>query len=461
MYIFQEFVENISFPLMAGRDGLKGFREYFTNFQKSQFWSIDRIKEKQLEQLKRLLNHAYKNTSYYKKLMDEAGFHPSGFSDFSGLSKLPILTKDLIRDNLDNLISTAHRKKQLHSSETGGTTGVKFQFFRDNACLAPKEAALFRFEHWTGWRFGERMGLVWPASQDYVGHYSLRARIKNEFYKRQVVFPAAVMDETNITSYLQLLKKKKPTMIRAFSSPIFEISKFVIDHKIENISVKGIITTGEPLYSHQREMIEKAFRCKVFDSYRCREVGPVAQECEHHQGMHINADGLYLEVNRSDKDDNSPLGEIVITDLWNYGMPLIRYQMGDYGVLSDTSCSCGKNLPMIKQITGRTSDFFYTPEKKIVQGSSLVLYLVDNAPGPLGKVQIIQEKLDHIILRYTPNPPLTSEIKTYQENKVRELFGSGMHLTFEEVNDIPRAKSGKYLFAINMIEKKKMKRGKK
>lgn len=455
MDIFPKFVEKISFPLIAKRDGLKGFQEYFTNFQKSQHWSIDRIKEKQLDHLKRLLIHAYENTSYYRKLMNEAGFNPSSFSDFSDLRKLPILTKDIIRDNLDDLISTTHQKKQLHTSETGGTTGIKFQFFRDNACLAPKEAALFRFEYWTGWRFGERMGLVWPASQDYVGHYSLKARIKNEFYKRQVVFPAAVMDEKNIIDYLQLLKKKKPTMIRAFSSPIFELSKFIIDHKIENFSLKGIITTGEPLYSHQREKIEKAFQCKVFDSYRCREVGSVAQECEHHQGMHINADGLYLEVNHSDKDSNSPMSEIVITDLWNYGMPLIRYQMGDYGVLSDTTCSCGRNLPMIKQITGRTSDIFYTPEKKIVQGISLVLYLVDNAPGPLGKVQIIQDKLDHIILRYTPNPPLTSEIKTYQENKIRELFGSGMHLTFEEVNDIPRSQSGKYLFGINMIEKKK------
>jgi phenylacetate-CoA ligase len=457
MYIFRKFVENISFPLIAERDGLKGFREYFTDLQESQQWSIDRIKVKQLEQLKRLLIHAYENTSYYKKLMDEAGFHPSGFSDFSDLGKLPILTKDLIRNNLTDLISTAHGKKQLHSSETGGTTGIKFQFYRDNACLAPKEAALFRFERWTGWEFGERMGLVWPASQDYVGHYSLKARIKNEFYKRQVVFPAAVMDEANIAGYVQLLKKKEPTMIRAFSSPIFEISKFVIDHKIENISLKGIITTGEPLYSHQREMIEKAFQCKVFDSYRCREVGTVAQECDQHQGMHINADGLYLEVSRSGNDVHSLLGEIIITDLWNYGMPLIRYQMGDYGMLSDKSCSCGRNLPMIKQITGRTSDVFYTPEKKIVQGSSLVLYLVDNAPGPLGKVQIIQEKLDHIILRYTPDPPLTSEIKTYQENKVRELFGPGMHLTFEEVKDIPRAESGKYLFAINMIDKNRKK----
>ena len=449
MNLYNQFVKKVSFPWLARRDGLSKLTQHLDEFEKTQFWSRDKIEELQLERLRFLLNHAYKSTAYYRRIFDEISFRPESVSSLDDIKSLPLLSKNIVRDNGDDLRSTSHSLAQVHFCETGGTTGVKMKFWRDNACLAQKEAARYRFEKWTDWDIGERVGLVWTAQQDYVGHWTTKAKIRNELFERQVVLPAAVMDEEKLVAYLHLLEEKKPTMIRAFTSPLYEVARVALDMGMRCHSVKGVVTTGEPLYKHQRKVIEKAFGCRVFDSYRSREAGPLAQECQEHKGLHINAESLLLEIVEPEdsKSFDQGIGEIVITDLLNFGMPLIRYKMGDMGIISDRQCSCGRGLPILEQITGRSADILHTPDGKLVTAGSLVLYLVDEAPGMLGQVQVIQDKLDHLLIRMTDDPPPTEEIKEYQRKTVQRLFGSDMAVSFEIVDKISRGNSGKYQFA--------------
>ena len=271
-------------------------------------------------------------------------------------------------------------------------------------------------------------------------------KIKNQLFCRQVVFPAAIMNEENISRFVDKLINKKPVMIRAFTSPLYEVARYVLEKQVD-LSLKGVITTGEPLYDHQRNIISKAFNCAVFDSYRSREAGPLAQECERHAGLHVNAESLYLETvsGAALKKHENGMGEIVITDLLNYGMPLIRYKMGDMGVMSDDECPCGRGLPILRKIAGRSSEIFYTPHKDKITAGSLVLYLVDEAPGLTGQVQIIQDRLDHLTIKTTSDPAPSPEIIEYQKRTVRRLFGREMKVEFETVDHIPRENSGKYI----------------
>jgi len=445
--LFNAFVKNISFPIISKRNGLPGLMSHLKRLEESQYWTRDRIREYQFKKVKALFVHAFNHTEFYKQRFNEAGFDPHKIHHLSELKKIPLLDKNQIRDSLKSLIARNFDPIELHSSETGGTTGVKMKFYRDNACLSPKEAALYRFEKWAGWEIGEKMGLVWTAQQDYVGHWTAKAKIKNQLFGRQVVFPAAVMNEENIARFVDKLIKKKPVMIRAFTSPLYEVARYMLENRID-LRLKGVITTGEPLYDHQRNIISKALNCAVFDSYRSREAGPLAQECEKHNGLHINAESLYVEAVPPADPQNFEKGmrEIVITDLLNYGMPLIRYKIGDMGILSDAPCSCGRGLPILKRIAGRSSDILYTPERKRITAGSLVLYLVDEAPGLLGQVQIIQDRFEHLIFRSTPDPPLTQKIIDYEKRTIKRLFGEKMNVSFETVNDIPNEKSGKYLF---------------
>jgi len=452
MSLYSKFVKHISFPLIAKKDGLSKLIQDLKLLEKSQFWPRSRINVFQLERLRFLLIHAYDNTQFYKRRFDEADFNPRKFQHISEIDRIPFLTKNQIRSHLQSMIARNYPKSRLRASATGGTTGVKMEFFLDKDCISPKEAALYRFERWAGWDIGDSMGLVWTAQQDYVGHWTAKAKMKNKLFGRQVVFPAAIMNEEMVSSYVDELVCKRPVMIRAFTSPLYEVAKYIIEYCV-NLELKGVITTGEPLYDFQRSVISRAFNCGVFDSYRSREAGPLAQECEEHDSMHINAESLYMEIVPAEGLENPEpgMGEIVITDLLNYGMPLIRYKMGDMGILSDKLCACGRGLPLLKKIAGRSSDMLYTPDKKQITAGSLVLYLVDEAPGLTGQMQIIQDKLNHLIIRATSDPAPTTEIIEYQKRTVESLFGKKMKVSFETVSTIPREKSGKYMFTKCML----------
>lgn len=438
-------VKHVTYPLIARRDGLRGLCAKLRALEETQFWSIDRLLAHQLEKMRRLLVHAYENVPFYRNRFGEAGFNPYEVKSHDQLAKLPQLTKQDIRENLEDLIAKSCPRTSLHRSETGGTTGVKIAFFRDNACLAAKQAQILRLERWTGWDLGEPTGLVWPATADYVGHHTWKAKLKNAFYQRQLALPAAILDPETMRRFLRDAERQGITLIRAFTSPIYEIAK----HALETgrlLRLKGVVTTGEPLFSHQRGVIEEAFACPVFDSYRTREVGPIAQECQEHRGLHLNAELLFVEVDGA--ATTGEVGDLLITDLENYGMPFIRYRIGDLGRLLGRPCPCGRSLPLLDGIAGRAADTFLAPDGRRIMAGSLVLYLVDEAPGLLGQVQIEQERLNHMIIRMTPDPMPSEAIKAYQLAKVREFFGPEMQVSFEVVEEIPRLPSGKYAFTI-------------
>ena len=447
------FVCKVGFPAFFRRDDFGEIFRQISILEESQHNNIDLLLERQLYSARKIMIHAYETTAYYKKVFVESGFDPYKFNDFSLLKTIPLLNKNIIRERSEDLIASNLKNSELHFSETGGTTGVKMKFWRDNACLIKKEAARYRFEKWTGWDFGDWIGIVWPAQADYVGHWTYKSRIKNAMTKREVVFPAAVIDDHLIQEYIDTLVKREPTAIRAFSSPLLEIAQFMLKYDRPVRGIKGIITTGEPLFEHQRKTIEEAFGVKVLNSYRTREAGSIAQECEKQDGMHINSDGLYIELVDDEEDPSTgqSVGKIVITDLWNYGMPLIRYDIGDYGSFLQGQCTCGRVLPRLGHIAGRVADTLVTPTNRRVSAMSLVLYLVDEAPGLVGQVQVVQDAIDHLIIRTTKDPPVTEEIKKYQLNSIHTLFGEEMRVTFEEVDRIDREPTGKYRFVISRL----------
>jgi phenylacetate-CoA ligase len=142
---------------------------------------------------------------------------------------------------------------------------------------------------------------------------------------------------------------------------------------------------------------------------------------------------------------------VLVTDLLNYGMPLIRYYMGDTAVLSDRDCPCGRGLPLMKEIVGRALDVFVTPEGRLVSTIAMVMYMVNAAPGFFGQMQVIQDAPDHITLKMTRDLIPSKEVMDHQARIVEKLFGTRMRITYEFVDEIPREKSGKYLFAKRLI----------
>jgi phenylacetate-CoA ligase len=321
------------------------------------------------------------------------------------------------------------------------------KFARDNACLAAKAAATIRQERWTGWDIGRLRGLVWPASQDYVGYTSWKARLRNALGDRYLVLPAAVLDDAAMAAYAEQLRRRRPVLLRGFPSPLYLLANHIRRRGGGQIPVPSIIATGEPLYDHQRQAMQEAFGAKVFDSYGSRETGLIAQECPEHGNMHINAESLFLETVR---DEATGRDRLLVTDLLNRGMPMIRYEIGDTCTLSDRLCPCGRGLPLMEMGVGREADILYTPEGRAVSSASLVLYLVDNGPA-VGQVQVIQDALDHLTIRITRTPPVDDSFFAHYRGEIARIFGDATRVTFETVDGIPNEASGKYRFAICAI----------
>lgn len=432
-------------------DGYSGLYSELRQLEDSQFWTDDRILDLQMHRTRTMLTHAYNSTPFYRKRFDECGFRPDKLQNLSDLAIVPELTKQDICNHLDALTAHTFNAKDLKQSVSGGTTGVHTVFRSNKQCLLPKQAALLRFEKWAGWDIGEWMGLVWPATLELDEPTSFRSHLKNYFGARKIKAALTVIDEPVLSAYVDRLRKRQPTMIRGFPAPLTELARYIKDRGIEFPSIRGIVTTGEILYSQQRQIMEGAFRCRVFDSYRTRETGPIAQECQAHCGQHINAECLYVESVPRDEplgQNNAGLrmGKLLVTDLMNFGMPFIRYAIGDMGVLSTKRCSCGRGLPMIDAIGGRLLDVVYTPEKKKIASVAVVANLV-TCLEITNQVQFIQESFDELTIRMTI-PALPPEVLQRQRQLAHRIFGAKMRITHEFVDTIPLQPSGKYAYVI-------------
>ena len=264
---------------------------------------------------------------------------------------------------------------------------------------------------------------------------------------------AGHLDEPTLAEHARRLRAFAPVLIRAFPNPLSILAKYVKETGGPPIRPRGIITVGEPLLDSQRTLFEEVFGCPVFNCYVSRECGNMAAECELHHGLHINAESLMIEFVR----DGRPVppgepGQILITDLENYGMPFIRYQIEDLGSPMPALCPCGRALPLMAMQAGRVSDFVVSPlDGSFVSGAALCHHLI--ALGPeVGRVQLVQESIDELTIRLVPGrAEITGELDHFRQ-VIQQVFQGQMHVRFDLVDTIDREKSGKYRFCISKVD---------
>lgn len=445
--LYGRFVKDMLFPLNEKREGTH-ILGALRGFEQSQYWSRDQLHEWQWSRLRLLLAHAYNNTGFYRRRFDEIGFHPQDIKDYADFQKLPILTKQNLRSDSNELIAGNYSEGEIHESTTGGTTADYTVFYRDNKGLDFKLASTIRHDRWCGWDIGEKEAIIWPASIDFEDKVALKSTIRNRLLDRKLRIFAGVLNEEIVKDICDRLQRFKPALIRGFPNPISIIAEFIKANPEYHIRPTAIKSVGEALSTNALELFESVFQCKVFNYYLSRESGTIASECEQHDKMHINAECLFVEFLRNGKPvEYGDPGDIVITDLYNFGMPFIRYQIGDIGAPVKGSCACRRNLPLMDMTAGRESDFLISPlDGSFIMGLSLLVPFVENPK--VGQLQVIQDKKDHITLRIAKNEDFEKENLTIFKRTVQNMFQGTMSVSFEFVDNIPHDKSGKYRFAI-------------
>ena len=436
---------NIFEPLYALKSGSPKLH-YWRKLERTQYYSRKQLEEIQRERLQRLWEFLWNKNEFYHKRFLEAGLAENSLKTPEDITKLPILTKAEIRANTESMISQGFSRDRLLHFKTGGSTGKALDIFITEECSELRNACARRHDRWSGWKPGEPKAAVWGNPKLPT---TLKEKILDKIIQPVIYLDTMAVTDESVLGFAESWKKVKPTLLFGHAHSIFLLANFVEKLGIDIIRPRGIISTSMMLLPHERKTIERVFDVKVTDRYGCEEVSLIASECEKHEGMHLNIEHLVIEFIKDDGTAANPgeTGRIIVTALMNYAMPFVRYEVEDMGVPSDKMCSCGRGLPLMEKVVGRTADFLVKRDGTRVAGISLIENTLTKYPG-IDQMQIIQESLDGFIINLVPGPDYSSEIDQILVDYFKTIFGQDIEINILKVSTINPEKSGKYRFSI-------------
>lgn len=449
MSVYESLFRNVLFP--AYESGLRGRRTlgYLREYEASQWLSPDEIAALQWTKLKRLVEHCWTNVPYYRKRWQLAGL--GGAEDIRGpddYARLPVLTKQDIRDNFEEMIAPAFRGELLYKT-TGGSTGEPLRFGYTRESYERRMATMHRGYGWSGARLGQRTLYLWGASLSASGLPKLKDDIYHAAFNRKVL-NAFLLTEARMPSYADAMAGYRPEVVVSYVAPLVALAKWLIANKRGMESPRRILTAAEALHAPERELIERAFNCPVYNTYGCREVMLVASECGYRDGLHLNADHLKVEFGASlDPTVVDGPAELLITDLHNYGMPLLRYANGDLGTPLDGACSCGRGLPRLASVDGRKLDALRTPDGRFVPGEFIVYALL--GVSGIKRYQVVQRRLDTLDIMVVRDHDFGDHTVALVRRELARALGSSVTCNFTYVDAIPLTPTGKLRVTISEL----------
>ena len=445
MGLYTSFVSTLLFPLHEHikRHDTVALRR---RMEEVQWWPTGRLAALQLQRLRDLLQDVAVNVPYYRDLFAQTGLDPASIQGISDLQRLPFLTKSVIRANTDAL---KHANAQgLSRFNTGGSSGEPLIFFIGTKRVSHDVAAKWRATRWWGVDIGDPEIVVWGSpielgKQDRIKHW------RDKLLRTQLL-PAFEMSETRLDQFIATIRADKPSMLFGYPSALTHIAKHAQKRGVvmNDLGTKVAFVTSERLYDEQRATISQVFGCKVANGYGGRDAGFIAHECPD-GGMHLTVDDIVVEIVNEDGrvQPAGVAGEIVVTHLSTNDFPFIRYRTGDIGVLGSTPCSCGRGLPLLQDIQGRSTDFVVAADGTVMHGLSLI-YILRDLPG-VKAFKVIQESrtLTRVLL-VTENgfPPDASQQVI---DGIKRRLGQDVSVVVELVDNIVAEKSGKFRYIIS------------
>ncbi|MCP4650111.1 MAG: phenylacetate--CoA ligase family protein [PVC group bacterium] len=420
--------------------------------RKSQYWPKEKLAVWQLERLNRLLLKAKTSSSFYKDRLSSVVLP---LKDISELQKVPILTKQDIRSNMEKIKCVDEQQKFFVSARTGGSTGEPTHYFLDKRGLDWNRASVYRAAEWAGLNLGE----CWAQMSGSHFEYDRRQKLywKLQFLMLNYInLPTAYMSDGVYEQHFALLNKHKPTVIWGYSGGIYNFALF-IEKNYPNAKLdflKALFTSSETMHDYQRLKMNQVFGAnKVFDQYGSREMY-MASECKQHNGYHLHSEYGLLEVVDTDNKPVGPgkRGRILITNLFNNVFPFIRYEIGDVGVLAEEqNCLCGVTLPKLQKVEGRISDMIVLPDRLLTFTSFTNLRDFEG----IEQFQIIQKSRELIEIRIVKNEKFNQESERIFIGNFKELTGEKVELKVRYVAKIDLPESGKRRFIISEIAGKR------
>jgi len=416
--------------------------------EQTQWWSSDRLEQLRLERLKALLTHAGARVPFYRELFQRERFQPESVTRLSDLARLPFLTKPLIRANTDALKSAD--AVDLARFNTGGSSGEPLIFFIGSERVSHDVAAKWRATRWWGVDIGDPEIVVWGSPIELGAQDRVKAL--RDTIMRTELLPAFEMSEVKLDHFLSRIRGRRPRMLFGYPSALSHIAKHAEKRgvRMDDLGIRVAFVTAERLYDDQHQIIARVFGCKVANGYGGRDAGFIAHECPA-GGMHITAEDIIVEIV---SPDGTPLpvgesGEIVVTHLATRDFPFIRYRTGDIGALDDRLCTCGRGLPLLREVQGRSTDFVIAQNGNVMHGLALI-YVLRDLPG-ITRFKIIQETLTTTRVQIVPEPRFEQQQTAEIVRGLKARLGEDVQILVENVTDITPEKSGKHRYVVSHV----------
>lgn len=418
------------------------------DMESSQWWDRDRLEALRLRRLHRLLDHAGTHVPYYRNLFKRIGFVPDAIRSISELPGLPMLDKAVIRQHLDALKS--ERAVGLARFNTGGSSGVPLIFHIGSERVSHDVAAKWRATRWWGVDIGDPEIVVWGSPIELGAQDGLRA-LRDRLFRTRLL-PAFEMSAQKLDRFLEEIRRVRPRMLFGYPSALSHIARHAesMGRRMDDLGIRVAFVTSERLYDEQRRQIGGTFGCPVANGYGGRDAGFIAHECPE-GGMHLTAEDVIVEIV---DQEGVPLpegeaGEIVVTHLATPDFPFIRYRTGDIGVLDSQMCGCGRGLPLLREIQGRSTDFLVAQDGTVMHGLALI-YILRDLPQ-VQAFKIIQESLDLTrVLVVSESVAAPALIDAIQQG-FRARLGERVEIAVEQVPEIPAERSGKFRYVVSRI----------
>jgi phenylacetate-CoA ligase len=414
----------------------------------SQWWDESRLEQLRLSRLRRLLTSAQADVPYYRRLFSDIGFRSEEIGSLADLASLPLLDKTIIRANSGAL--KAENASGLARFNTGGSSGEPLVFYIGKERVSHDVAAKWRATRWWNVDIGDPEIVVWGSPIELGAQDGLRALRDRTLRTR--LLPAFEMSEHKLDQFLDEIRTARPRMLFGYPSALSLIARHaeVRGRHMDDLGIRVVFVTSERLYDEQRQKISKVFDCPVANGYGGRDAGFIAHECPQ-GGMHITAEDIIVEIldQRGSPLPHGEAGEIVVTHLATRDFPFIRYRTGDIGVLDSKPCTCGRGLPLLREIQGRSTDFLVAQDGTVMHGLALI-YILRDLPE-VGAFKITQENIDLTRVSVVTEAGLNLELVKKIEQGFKARLGARVKIIVEEIAEIPAEKSGKFRYVVSKV----------
>jgi phenylacetate-CoA ligase len=430
-------VRRAVYPLLEWKSGGR-VRQYLADLEQSQWWVPERIRTQQWSGLETLLRHAHAHVPYYRALFDRCGIHPADVRSLEDFKQIPLLTKDVVRDQ-GHALRAGNIAGPFVERRTSGSTGIPLSVHVLPHTRDRWIAAFHRMLRWWGLDVGLRqIRLV------NLHGKSRMTLLKQYWLMNQGEYSVFDMQESSLARLYDQLVRSRCEILSGYPSALTHFAVYVAArHHGPPLHLRAVQTTAEMLYPDMRALLERVFACPVIDEYGSSECGSLAGTCPS-GSLHIAAENVLIEFEPAAAHENGgSRWELIVTDLHNLSMPMLRYRIGDLGAPGNP-CPCGRGLPVLRMLAGRTEDLVTLPDGRKIDGAifdSAVEALIGRGV-PVRQFRAVQHALDDVEILVATDAPGHHALQELGVD-IQRVLGSRVHVVVKPVDHIPAEPTGK------------------